>query len=288
MTRAFSRRTLQLLADWLELRQPSDIASIFAAAKIERDQSIKVNGVSRARRMVNQYLLSLDLTSTPDVDKLLVVFARVLIEQTSKEESPYYGMFSGFFGSRPREPRAKVLEEQLELDGRLRDVQRLIEASGAPLLTRVVEASEALNAAYISTQIRRIEEAVDSDPSLAIGTAKELIETTCKTILEKRGVTVGRKSSLTELFKATRAELELAPPPGGRSPTSETLRRLLASLATLAQGLAELRNQHGTGHGPPGGAMGLEPRHARLAAGCAATLATFLFETQQAMDGGKK
>lgn len=30
-------------------------------------------------------------------------------------------------------------------------------------------------------------ESVDEDPALAVGTAKELIETVCKTIMEERG-----------------------------------------------------------------------------------------------------
>lgn len=47
----------------------------------------------------------------------------------------------------------------------------------------------------------------------------------------------------------------------------------------MAQGIAELRNLYGTGHGRDGKAVGLQPRYARLAAGCAGVLATFLFET---------
>ena len=36
---------------------------------------------------------------------------------------------------------------------------------------------------------------------------------------------------------------------------------------------------YGTGHGKDGNSAGLRPRHARLAAGAATTLAMFLFET---------
>ena len=51
------------------------------------------------------------------------------------------------------------------------------------------------------------------------------------------------------------------------------------NIAAVAQGVAELRNLFGTGHGPDGQPKCLQPRHARLAAGAAATLATFLIET---------
>jgi len=54
------------------------------------------------------------------------------------------------------------------------------------------------------------------------------------------------------------------------------MRRLLGNLGSVAQGLVELRNLYGTGHGKTGSAKGLSSRHARLTMGTAATLATFL------------
>jgi Abortive infection C-terminus len=62
---------------------------------------------------------------------------------------------------------------------------------------------------------------------------------------------------------------------------ADTIRRLLGNLGSITQSLAELRNAYGTGHGHDGRAKGLSPRHARLAAGAACTLAKFLFETHQ-------
>ena len=49
--------------------------------------------------------------------------------------------------------------------------------------------------------------------------------------------------------------------------------------ATITQGVAELRNHYGTGHGKVAGAKGLQSRHAKLAVGAASTLAVFLAET---------
>ena len=62
---------------------------------------------------------------------------------------------------------------------------------------------------------------------------------------------------------------------------TETIQRLLSNLGAVAQGLSELRNLYGTGHGKHGKAKGLFARHARLAVGAAATLATFLLETHE-------
>jgi hypothetical protein len=41
------------------------------------------------------------------------------------------------------------------------------------------------------------------------------------------------------------------------------------------QGIAELRNHYGTGHGKAAGAKGLSSRHAKLAVGAAASLAVW-------------
>lgn len=55
-----------------------------------------------------------------------------------------------------------------------------------------------------------------------------------------------------------------------------------SNLGQISQGMAELRNLYGTGHGKDGRSKGLSPRHARLAVSCATALATFLFEAHEA------
>jgi hypothetical protein len=61
---------------------------------------------------------------------------------------------------------------------------------------------------------------------------------------------------------------------------SETIKRLLSYLASITQGVAELRSNHyGTWHGKAAGSKGLQPRHAKLAVSAASTLAVFLAET---------
>jgi len=137
-----------------------------------------------------------------------------------------------------------------------------------------------MSADYLSQQITRMESAIESDPELAIGTAKELIETCCKTILSERGKSLAGKPDIPELTKATLKELELVPdgiPDAVRG--RDVIKRLLSNLGTIGNGLAELRGLYGTGHGKHGKASGLSPRHAKLAVGASTTLATFLFET---------
>lgn len=135
---------------------------------------------------------------------------------------------------------------------------------------------------HLAEQIRRMEASVHTDPALAIGTAKELIETCCKTILAERGKTIPGKPDIPELTKATLKELKLVPDSIEDSARgSDIMKRLLQNLGTIGNNLAELRGLYGTGHGKHAHAETLTVRHAKLAVGAASTLATFLFDTHR-------
>ena len=154
--------------------------------------------------------------------------------------------------------------------------------AGSPSLEPLKAHAKALDANYLAEQIRRMEASVETDPGLAIGTAKELIETCCKTILAERGKPMTGTPDVPTLTKETLKELKLVPdgvPDSARG--SDVVKRLLSNLGTIGNGLAELRGLYGTGHGKDGKTQGVKPRHAKLAVGAAATLTTFLFETHK-------
>jgi AbiJ-like protein len=58
-----------------------------------------------------------------------------------------------------------------------------------------------IDTAHISQQLTRMEGAVDSDPELVIGTAKEFVESICKTILDDHHITHDKKDDLSALVK---------------------------------------------------------------------------------------
>jgi hypothetical protein len=92
----------------------------------------------------------------------------------------------------------------------------------------------AADASYVNAQITRMESAVDNDPGLAIGTAKELVETVCKTILEDRGITLDGNLELPKLVKQTAAELKLTPSDiPDEVKASDSIKRLLKNLADI-------------------------------------------------------
>lgn len=135
------------------------------------------------------------------------------------------------------------------------------------------------DAAHIADQIRRMEGSIVKDPALAIGTAKELVESCFKTILRERGIDYD-KEDLPQLGKKVFGALRLLPndiPEAARG--AKTIKTMLSNLATVVQGVAEIRSLYGTGHGRDGKVRGVTPRHARLAVGAASTLFNFAFES---------
>lgn len=180
-----------------------------------------------------------------------------------------------------QETARETTEEAKRLAERSRAIaSRLL--AGGPSLDDLKQKAKSLDANHLAEQIRRMEDSVETDPSLAIGTAKELIETCCKTILSERGQEISGTPDIPTLTKATLKELNLVPegvPNAARG--ADVIKRLLSNLSTIGHGLAELRGLYGTGHGQHGSTSGLTTRHAKLAVGAASTLAVFLFETHE-------
>ena len=172
--------------------------------------------------------------------------------------------------------------ERTRLSGKPVYVGRHIGIGATPGVTAARDTLGGTDPTYVTQQITRMEAAVDNDPGLAIGTAKELVETCCKTILHERNIAVPKGIEMPQLIKLTCRELQLTPEDiPEKAKAVETIKRLLSNLATITQGISELRNLYGTGHGKKAGAKGLSPRHAKLAVGAASTLAVFLAETHR-------
>ena len=111
---------------------------------------------------------------------------------------------------------------------------------------------------YIQQQLSRMEKAIDADPELAIGTAKELVEGVCKTILSNHNIAYGKNDDLPKIMKITAKALKLSRDdvPNQR-PAADTIKRILSNFASIVQNIAELRNSYGTGHGKASHTIGL-------------------------------
>lgn len=176
-------------------------------------------------------------------------------------------------------PDGWTLAEQSTISGRPIYVPRRL-TNSRHAIEAAQNAAAVIDEDYIHRQVNRMTAAVEHDPDLAIGTAKELIESVCHTILAERGKPVEHKPDLLPLVRRTQEELQLVPDGiADDVKGAKCIKSLLGNLAVIVQNLAELRNLYGTGHGKAGSRRGLVGRHARLTVGAATTLAVFLFET---------
>lgn len=126
-----------------------------------------------------------------------------------------------------------------------------------------------------------IDRNIATDPAGAITSAKDLVESMYKLILDKRGIAYQPKDDLGTLYKKVAIELALdkkSVPSTVKG--SEAAQKTLGALNTVVTGLAELRNQIGRGHGRTDASPALE-RHARLAFNAAVALTEFLYDTLQ-------
>ncbi len=135
--------------------------------------------------------------------------------------------------------------------------------------------------AFIDDRGRRLHLLVTDSPLDAIGGAKELIESLCRTVLRLLGEPLpGKTTDLADTAKTTLDALELVPAgiDDGRE-FANLVRRCLQQLGAFVAILSEQRNFNGSGHVCDGEWKGLSPRHARLAVGAAVTFAGFVAET---------
>jgi uncharacterized protein (UPF0297 family) len=89
--------------------------------------------------------------------------------------------------------------------------------------------------------------AIEKHPADAIGKAKEVIESCCKTILSERcsksDVDNSDKLNIQELIKNVKEKLGL------KKSEHQAINQIIGGLSSIAIGIAQLRNAKGTGHG---------------------------------------
>ena len=243
-----------------------DIEMFFDGAGLRKRED-HVPTVTGARRsLVEQYYAGIDFESPADVKKLLSVYEEI-IHSLDRNGVSDIGKNN--------------LLRLMKRDGYDFEGDTFVPLPGReqPLVETIRSLAAAFDLPALRVEIDRLIGAADEDPSLAVGTAKDMVETICKTILQDRGV-VHQGEDLPQLVRNTARELSLVPENiSDHAKGSQIIRRMLSNLNQVSQGIAELRNLYGSGHGRDGRFTGIQPRHAKLAVGAAAALGTFLMET---------
>tara|TARA_R110000744_G_scaffold379238_1_gene496820 strand:- start:237 stop:1115 length:879 start_codon:yes stop_codon:yes gene_type:complete len=150
----------------------------------------------------------------------------------------------------------------------------------AHLVAKKVEIKKYLNTAYVNGKINTMTDAIHKDTDLAIGTAKELLETTCKSILRQKGIEINTNWTLPQLLKATTNSLDFEPKEASDPEKAEkAIKQILGGISSIVQGVGELRNGYGTGHGKDADFKGLEIKYAKLLVGVVSEIAILYLAT---------
>ena len=216
------------------------------------------------------------LTEAPDKDgikllKALLEYYEVNYEDeyTPSDEKDEFGF------SRYNADYAKTYRKCRECLDRVLNIS-------TPLAENAAALQEKFSSDYLSKQIDLMLKMQTENPTEAIGKAKELIESCCKTILDAKEVEWDKNWDVSKLTGEAMALLNLTPSNIPDSdPVSANIKAVLGNLRGITTKLAEIRNPYGSGHGKSASYIGLETRHAKLAVGCSITFVTFLWDTYE-------
>jgi hypothetical protein len=267
----FTPKALRLLSDELTGTVLREIDALFTDNQIPLGPpQPDDNDPGERRERMRRYLASLDLNNPADHAKLIGVYSD-LLHDIGRRKSEH-----GFDADAYRERWLVTLREAgFEIDPA---TMVLSDPTRPTSLGLTADALAALtDPSAILDHLTRLGDTVETDPRLAVSTAKALIESTAKSVLTARGVAYTKSDKVPALVN--RAQESLARSAKGASSEVPALRQILQSLVTLAQGVTEIRNQVGVDHGAESVPLWVRPRHARLVVGAAQVWCQLMLET---------
>lgn len=207
-------------------------------------------------------------------------FIRILEDASPKEQAAILkGVFSKYpVSSFPEEDQVRKQELFDEFQG---VINRLRNIPVGPSDDHVARAIEGFDAIYIAEVWQQALERRIKNPDAAITSARNLLESVCKHILDDSGVEYEDKWDLPRLYKLTSEELSLAP----SQHSEQIFKQILGGCQTVVEGLGSVRNKLGDAHGKGRRPVRPAPRHAELAVNLAGSMALFLFATWESNKG---
>jgi hypothetical protein len=133
--------------------------------------------------------------------------------------------------------------------------------------------AEAIERAWEKALERRV-----TDPEGAITTARTMLESTCKTLMDDRGIPYDDRDDLPKLYRTLSPSLRIAP----SDHTEQQFKAILGACSTVVQELGSVRNRVSDSHGPGRKSYRPGERHAALAVNLAGSMALFLVQTHLA------
>lgn len=243
---------------------------VFTTASVGEALQTKY-GLSKGKSLVAY----LNEASDADRTKLLVDLFHHYEDEMEYEYNPNYEDYLYSEISRYDEKYAKIYLMCKEIINRL--------GGETIAITKVAENLKIkFSSEYLSKQIDLMVQMQTTNPTNAIGMAKELIESCCKTILDEKGITYSKDDDVPQLASKTMDILNLLPANVQATDRgADAIKAVLGSLRAIPTKLAEIRNSFGSGHGKSASFQGLEIRHAKLAVGSSITFVDFIWSTYE-------
>lgn len=148
---------------------------------------------------------------------------------------------------------------------------------GSPLDDAASESLEALDAEHVTREWRKALDRRAGDPEGAITSARSLLESVCKLILDDQEIAYS-DDDLPKLYKKVADAMQLSP----SEYTEQAFKQILSGCYSVVNGLGTLRNKLSDSHGQGGKPVRPAARHADLAVNLAGAMAMFLVETWEA------
>jgi hypothetical protein len=237
-----------------------EIATAFQDEGFAPNPDCRYQDSSVRRETTQSYLESVDWTDPGHINRVLRVFERLLDGWQNDDPERFW--------------------RSLRRDGYVRnEATGQFSQIGPQFSTGAL--SRLRDPAAIREQLDRIQRALPDDPALAVGSAKDLIESTAKVVLVERGLTLNERDDVPALVRKAQQALDLHPAAHTPGPDgNDGVKKILGGVSNIAVGVAELRNRgYGTGHGPAGARIGLRARHAHLAVNAAFTWCQLMLDT---------
>ncbi|MBS3630569.1 abortive infection family protein [Staphylococcus aureus] len=253
---------LDLLSSRSSLRE---IQNNFIDADIMRDSSINQKYSGQRKTLAWEYISTLNLEDESEFSKLLNVMEAYLVQ---------WNMYSN------------EIDEDEEINRLIKIINALgyaynkeegrITKNGSKVnLSTVKSLAEKFDIEYVLKECNRIEKEVLTDPEDAITSAKSMVESTLKHILDSEGEKFNNNETVRVLYRKVSSIMNLSP--GAHN--ENTFKTILSGMINVINGLDEVRNEYGDAHGKSKKNYRPETRHALLAINAARTITEFLLSS---------
>lgn len=232
-------------------------------------QNLLIDAATGGQNFPNEYLALRDVfVSHPDMKRFVPVWVR-----TNRNLSQFWNFIKQKFPSY-KERREFIWSELQPL------LEFLENGEKHPVKESIDTVISVFDASNVKAAWDKCIERKSTDPEGAITMVRTLLESVCKYILDRVNVTYSSSIDMSELYKLTAENLNLAP----EQHTEKIFKQILGGCSGVVNGLGNLRNKHGDAHGKGLANVKPKPRHAELAVNLAGSMALFLLATYQELN----